>query len=185
MLTLGDNLNHNFIELSLNETVAAVQGKCGAAYGVVWDADHRPVTLIASEDLANLEAERPLAEIVGQLPPGIIVPVTETMEAFAQSPTFAAFDLGARGAIVHKDKQVVGILTVETITRYLQDKFEPTAEVKGISFGVMLAGSITDKRLIMYCDEYNHRNDLDYYNRHKPPECQVKAPHPHPIRRQK
>lgn len=185
MSTIGDRIGHNFIELSLNETVAVVRGKLGAGYGVVRDADSRPVTIVIPDDLAYLDGERSLAEVVGQFPPGIIASVTDTMEAFVQSPAFAAFALGARGAIVYEDEQIAAILTAETITRYLQDEFEPAAEVKGIAADTVLAGSITDKPLIIYCDEFNHRNELKYYNRHKPPECQVKEPNPHPIRRKK
>lgn len=185
MSTIGDRMSHDFIELSLNETVAEVQEKVGAGYGVVRDADGRPVTIIVSDDVAHLDGERPLAEGVGQLPPGIIAALTDTMEAFVQSPAFAAFALSARGAIVYEDERVAGILTNETITRYLQDEFEPVGEIKGFPADAMLAGSITDKPLIMYCDGFNHRNELKYYNRHKPPECQVTEPHPHPIRRKK
>jgi hypothetical protein len=183
MSTIGNRISHDFIELGLNETVAEVQEKLGAGYGVVRDADDRPVTIIFSDDLSYLDGKRPLAEVVGQLPPGIIAAVTETMEAFVQSPAFAAFALGARGAIVYEDEQVAGVLTDETITRYLQDEFEPAGEIKGSPSDAMLAGSITDKPLVIYCDEFNHRNELKYYNRHKPPECQVKEPYPHPIRR--
>jgi hypothetical protein len=185
MSTIGDRISHDFIELGLNETVAEVQEKVGAGYGVVRDADNRPVTIIVSADLANLDGERPLAEGVGQVPPGIIAAITDTMEAFVQRPAFAAFALGVRGAIVYEDEQVAGVLTDETITRYLQDEFEPVAEIKGFPADTRLGGNITDKPLIMYCDEFNHRNELDYYNRHKPPECQVKEPNPHPIRRKK
>jgi hypothetical protein len=126
-----------------------------------------------------------LAEVVGQLPPGIIAAVTETMEPWVQSPAFAASALGNCGAIVYRDEKVAGILTGETITRYLQVEFEPAGEIKGFRSDTMLPGSITDKPLVMYCDEFNHRNERKYCNRHKPPECQVKEPNPHPIRRKK
>ena len=185
MSIIGPRMSHNYIKLSLNETVAEVQARLGEQYGILLEADDNPVTLIVSDDLEDLEGEQSLAEVVGRLAPGMITAVSETMEAFTQMPAFDAFYLGARGAIVYEMEHIAGILTDETIERYLQGEFEQSSEIKGLPFDTGLPGDITDNPLIMYCEEFNHRNQLKYFNRQKPQECQVKTPRPHPIRRRK
>ena len=149
---------------------------------MVGDDNGRFVTLITPDDLASFTDDQLLAAIVDKLPPGLLMPAAETVEAFVQNPAFAAFAIGARGAVVYEDEQVIGILTDETITAYVQNEFEPVGEIKGFPSDATLPGRITDKQLVIYCDEFKHRNELKYYNRHKPPVCQVKEPHPHPIR---
>jgi hypothetical protein len=182
---INNRTSHEFSELGKNVTVAEARAKLVTGYGIVWDDNGLPITIIKLDDLVSFDEKQPLADIAGQLPPVIIVTAIETMEAFVQNPTFTAFSIGARGAIVYENEQVIGILTDETITRYLRDEFEPAGEIKGFPTDTTLPGNITDKPLIMYCDEFNHRNELAYYNRRKPPKCQVKEPFPHFIRKNK
>lgn len=182
---ITERVSHEFEELGENVTVGEARSKLVTGYGIVWDDNDHPVTLIIPNDLAGLNEKLVLAEVAGQLPPVIIVTAIETMEAFVQSPAFTAFSIGARGAIVYENEQVIGILTDEAITRYLRDEFEPAGEIKGFPTDTTLPGNITDKPLIMYCDEFNHRNELAYYNRRKPPKCQVEEPYPHLIRKNK
>lgn len=179
-----ERISQDFTELGAEMKVAEARGKLQAGYGVVWD-NARPVTLITAEDLVGFDEQQLLAEVSGKLPPGIVVSAKRTMDAFVQSPAFAAFAIGARGAMVYEDEQIVGILTHETIRSYLQNEYEPAGEIKGFPSDALLPGSITNKPVIMYCEEFNHRNELDYYNRHKPPQCQIAEPHPHPIRKGK
>lgn len=177
-------ISSDFAALDTMMTVEEARAKLAGGYGVVRDENGRFTTILKSGDLTAFTDERSLAELLGQLPPGIIVAAAETMDKFVQSPAFAAFAIGARGAVVYdEDEQPVGILTDEAITRYLEDEFETVGEIKGFPSDASLGGTITDKPLVMYCDQFRHRNELKYYNRHKPPDCQVKEPHPHPIRR--
>jgi len=181
-------ISSDFATLHTKMAVGEARAMLAGGYGVVRDESGRFITILQSEDLATFTDEQPLAELLGQLPPGIVVAAAETMDKFVQSPAFAAFAIGARGAVVYdEDEQPVGILTDETITRYLEDEFETVGEIKGFPSDTSLAGTITgtitDNPLVMYCDEFQHRNELKYYNRHKPPECQVKEPHQHPIRK--
>jgi len=179
---IKERISSDFAELDTKMTVGEAQAKLAGGYGVVGDENGRFVTIITPDDLASFTDDQSLAAILGKLPPGLLMPAAETMEAFVQNPAFAAFAIGARGAVVYEDEQVIGILTDETITAYVQNEFEPVGEIKGFPSDATLPGSITDKPLVIYCDEFKHRNELKYYNRHKPPACQVKEPHPHPIR---
>lgn len=180
---IKERISSNFAELDIFMTVAEARATLGGGYGAMWDENGRFVSLITPDDLASFADDQSLAAILDQLPPGLLAPAAETMEAFVQSPSFAAFAIGARGAVVYEDEQVIGILTDETITAYVQNEFEPVGEIKGFPPDATLPGSITDKPLVIYCDEFKHRNELKYYNRHKPPACQVKEPYPHLIRR--
>lgn len=177
-------ISSDFATLHTKMTVGEARAMLAGGYGVVRDESDRFITILQPEDLTPFTDEQQLAELLGRLPPGIVVAAAETMDKFVQSPAFAAFAIGARGAVVYdEDEQPVGILTGETITRYLEHEFETAGEIKGFPSDATLAGTITDKPLVMYCDEFQHRNELKYYNRHKPPECQVKEPHQHPIRK--
>lgn len=182
---ITDRVSHEFEELGKNLMVGEARSKFKWGYGIVWDDNGRPITLIKPDDLARFNEKQVLAEIAGQLPPVIITTAIETMETFVHSPAFNAFAIGARGAIVYKNEQVIGILTDESIMLYLRDEFEPAGELKGFPTDTTLPGNITDKSLIMYCEEFNHRNELAYYNRRKPPNCQVEEPYPHLIRKNK
>lgn len=180
---IKERVNRNFVALTTKMTVAEVRTMLVSGYGVVWDENGLFITLLKADHLTPFADEQALAELLGQLPPGILVSAAEAMEQFVQSPAFVAFALGACGAMVVDENQPVGILTIETITYYLHDEFKPVSEIKGFPSDTSLPGTINDKPLIMYCDEFQHRNELEYYNRHKPPECQAKVPTPHLIRK--
>lgn len=187
---IGKRVSQQYIQLHLSDTLAAARIRLDEVSGfvaVILDEEERPVTVVTSDDLANVAAPEdwPLADIAGQLPPGVVADATRSMEDFANSPEFATFSAGARGVIIFDEGQLAGVLPEATITEYLRDEFELVGELRGTPSDTRLAGRIVNNPIIMYCDEFNHRNELAYFNRRKPPKCQVASPHPHPIRKQK
>ncbi|HIP71207.1 MAG TPA: CBS domain-containing protein [Anaerolineae bacterium] len=187
---IGERMTQQYIQLHLSDTLIAARTRLDENPGfvaIIFDDEKRPVTVVTTDDLVKIAApdDRPLADIAGQLPPGVVTEAALSMEDFANSPEFATFSAGARGVIVFDEGQLAGVLTEATITRYLRDEFEPVGELRGIPADTRLAGRIVNNPIIMYCVEFNHRNELAYYNRRKPPPCQVKTPHPHPIRKQR
>ena len=187
---IGERMSQQYIQLRLSDTLAFARAKMAETPGfvaVILDDEEGPVTVVTTDDLVNIvaPADQRLADFAGQLPPGVITEADLALDEFANRPEFAAFSAGARGAVVFDEDRLAGVLTKTTITAYLRDEFEQVGELKWTSSDSQLPGRIGNKRIIMYCDALNHRNELDYYNRRKPPQCQVKTPYPHPIRRQK
>ena len=185
---IGERTNDNFILLHFSNTLAEARNRLNEKQGleaVIFDDDERPVTVITAGDLLTIDEtdDRELGEFAGQLPPGVILQATASIEEFANSPEFTAFGAGARGVIVLDEGQLVGVLTHATITDYLREEFELLGELKGFPSDIRLPGTIEEKPIVIYCDEFNHRNELTYYNRRKPPQCQNKKPYPHPIRK--
>lgn len=187
---IDEQISQQFIQLSLSDTIAVAQARLNENPGfvaVIFDDEQRPVTIVTADDLAHIvpPADQPLEDSAGQLPPGIITEAALSLEEFANRPEFAALSAGARGAIVFDEDRFAGVLTKATITAYLRDEFEPVSELRWASSDSRLGGRIGNKRTIMYCDAFNHRNELDYYNRRKPPQCEEQTPRPHFIRRQR
>jgi hypothetical protein len=181
-------VSQQYIQLNLSDSLALARTSLEENPGfvaVVLNDQAKPVTMITSDDLVDLVVsdDQPLAEIAGQIPPGVIAEAARPMEEFVNSPEFSAFSSGARGVIVFDQDQLAGILTKETITKYLQDESKLISNLRGTPMDTRLAGSIVNNPIIMYCEEFSHRNELDFYNRHNPPECQDRTPHPHPIRK--
>lgn len=185
---IGERMSQQYIQLHLSDTLAAARTRLDENPGsvaVVLDDERRPVTVVTTDDLAKIAApdDWPLADIVGQFPPGVVADAAFSLEDFVNSPEFATFSAGARGVIVFDEGRLAGVLSEATITQYLRDEFELVGELRGIPADARLAGRIVNNPIIMYCNEFNHRNELAYYNRHKPPQCQVETPHAHPIRK--
>jgi CBS domain-containing protein len=189
-ITLKDRMTSDLVRLRLDTKVdearAALAGH-PERLGAVFDDQDRPVTLLSPADLearAGVPEQAPagqtLVDLPGGLPPGIVAPSGMTVDAFVDSGVLVSLDLGARGALVIEDGQVVGALTEESIDEYLP-RHEERALTRGADVG--LAGGILTGKVVLYCEEYRHRNELAYYNRRKPPLCQVATPHPHPIRK--
>lgn len=186
---IGQRMSQQYIQFYLSDTLAAVQTRLGKKPGfvaVILDDEKQSVTVVTTDDLAKIVVpdDRPLADIVGQLLPGVVAEATLSLEDFVSSPEFAIFSAGARGVIVLDEGRLVGVLSEATIAEYLRDEFELVGELRGISSDARLAGDIVNNPIIIYCNEFNHRNELAYYNRRKPPQCQVETPHSHPIRKQ-
>jgi hypothetical protein len=53
--------------------------------------------------------------------------------------------------------KVVGILTEAAIDNYLAQEFESAIRTKG---DTSLAGSIVTGVVVMYCEEFGHRNEI-------------------------
>jgi hypothetical protein len=184
--TVRDRMTTEFVQLSLNQSltsaIAALKDKPGLL-GIILDEENNPVTIAA---LASLDGEKEklpdqqLAILVSKLPPGIVVPTDMTLEAFVSSGAFTALDEGARGAIVTDQDKVIGILTEGAIDNYLFQEFESAIHTKGDDG---LAGSIVTGLVVIYCEDFDHRNELKFYSRHKLPNCQVAQPYTHPLRR--
>lgn len=184
--TIRDRMTTEFVQLSLNQSLTsaqvAMQDKPGLL-GIILDGENHPVTIVALESLdgeKEKHPDQPLAILVSKLPPGIVVPADMTLEAFVSDSAFTALDEGAHGAIVTDQDKVIGILTEDTIDNYLAQEFESSIRTKGDSD---LAGSIVTGLVVIYCEEFDHRNELRYFSRHKLPNCQVKQPYTHPLRR--
>lgn len=187
---VSERVSHQFIQLNLSDTLAVARSSLDENPGVVaviLSDEKRPVTVLTSDDLANVVAsdDHLLADFAGQLPPGVVTEAALSMEELANRPEFTAFSIGARGVIVLDRDQLTGVLTKETITKYLRDEFKLVSELRGIPSDTRLAGSIVNEPIIMYCEDFNHLNELPYYNRRKPPLCLDETPHPHPIRKKK
>jgi CBS domain-containing protein len=188
---IHDRVSQEFFQLNLSDNLAAARKGLEENpnfVAVIIDNENKPVSIITRNDLVDVVVadDQSLAAIAGQFPPGLIVEAARPMEEFANSPEFATLSIGARGAIVLDRDQLAGVLTEAAITQYLRYEFTETGGLRGEgSLNTRLAGSIVNKPIIMYCEEFNHRNELDYYNRRNPPQCQDETPHPHPIRKKK
>jgi predicted transcriptional regulator len=183
--TVRDRIVTEFIQLDINEKVAnayaALKNRTDLV-GVVSD-EGRPITLVTHTDLEKQQANSPeqrLSDLKSKLPPGIVISPDMTLEAFVNSSEFTALDDGAHGAIVTDQDQVVGILSEDAIDDYLAQEYESVIRTKG---DTVLAGSIVTGRVIIYCDEFGHRNEIKNYSRHKVPDCQVTQPYIHPLKR--
>jgi hypothetical protein len=184
-MTLKDHATGEFQRLGLDQSLAESRASLArnpGQLGVVFDGN-RPVTMVALDDLkADLgEDARPLSQVVAKLPPGILAQSDANLGEFTDSGAFAALDMGARGAMVMDGEHLVGTLT----TAFLDDHLA-ALEVSGSNVtraipDVTLAGSIAISTLVLYCEKFNHRNELVYFNRRNPPACQVTTPYPHPI----
>jgi hypothetical protein len=154
-----------------------------ALLGVVFDSG-TPVTLVNREDLAVQPAGQELRQILSVLPPGILVNPEIAVDAFLESGAITALDTGARGALVVDGDEFLGAFTEQSIDdALLKHSLLDTARRGFEALDSGLAGSINTPKVVLYCDEFRHRNELSYYNRLKPPMCQVEQPHPHPLRR--
>ena len=185
---IGERVSQNYIVLRLSNAVVVARTKLDENPGsvaIIFDDAHRPVTIVTAADLAGIVVpdDRPLSEIVGQLPPGVVTDVAVAMEDFVDKPEFAAFGAGARGAMVFDRGRFSGVLPQAAITQYLRDEYTPASDAKRLPSYSRPSGHVINKPIIMYCDEFNHRNELNYYDRRKPPQCRVKTPYPHPIRK--
>lgn len=189
-ITLKDRMTADFVRLrldmSVDEARSALAGQ-SMRLGAVFDDEDRPVTLLSSDDLETpagapeqASSGQTLADLPG-LPPGIVAPSDMTVDAFAKSGAYVTLDLGARGALVIEEGRVVGALPGESIDKDLLWIEEKSLTTRGSDVG--LAGRILTGKVVLYCDEFHHRNELAYYNRRNPPMCQVATPHPHPIRK--
>lgn len=184
-ITLKQRMTHGYVRLELEMSVGSARAALAqdpGRPGAVFDRD-LPVTLLAPADLeAPVGADdRSLFDIVAQLPPGIVASSDMTVDAFVESGAFTALMLGARGVFVMEGAEVVGMLTEEAIDDDLSRLSLPF-KIRGMPDST-LGGMILTGSVVMYCDQFGHRNELAYYNRHEPPACQVDRPHTHPIRR--
>ena len=183
--TVSDRMTTEFVKLSLDESLVnakkALKDKSNLS-GVVLDEGH-PVTILTLNDFNEELAESldmPLSTITSKLPPGIMIEHDITMEDFVNDSAFTALDEGAHGAIVTDQGQVIGILTENAIDNYLAQEFENAIRTKGDSgsASLFLTGLV-----VVYCEEFGHRNELVYYSRHKPPNCKIEQPYIHPLKR--
>ena len=185
---IGDYTNQDFIILDLADSLGSTRTKLlknPGFWAIILEDKVRPVTLFTREDLDEIDAfdNQPLVEITGQLPPCVVVPNDVFLEDFVESDEYVVFSLGARGAIVYDETKLIGVLPEATIGRFLAGEFQALGGLKGFPSDTILPGNIVNNPIIMHCTEFNHRNELAYFNRHKPPQCQNKKPHPHPIRK--
>jgi hypothetical protein len=185
-ITLKDRTKPDYVKLGLNMSIAdcrrAMSARPGCP-GVVFDGE-KPVTIIGPEDLEF--PEKPgagnVADVIAQLPPGIIVPSSLALDAFAGTGVFSALTLGAHGAVVIDEEKVVGILPASSV-----DDALPFITLGDVTRSTTmpdsgLAGAILTGKVVLYCEAFGHRNELAYYNRRHPPQCQVTTPHAHAIR---
>lgn len=178
-------INREFITLRLDESMAEAQARLeGEADGlaIILDEDSRPVTVITAADLETLATAEgdELADVAGQLPPGVVVDAASDLDTFVHSDEFTAIAAGARGAIVVEGDEL-GILTEDALADHLV-RTPLVGKLKGMPSDTRLPGRIIDKPIIVYCSAFNHRNELAFFDRHNPPDCQTEIPHIHPIR---
>ena len=103
-----------------------------------------------------------------------------TLDKFVNQNAFVtALDGGARGSIVVHQNAVIAILTAGAIDNYLAHEYESPVRTMG---DIGLGGSPTTGLVVIYCEEFGHRNELKSYSRHNLPDCQVEQPYKHPLR---
>jgi hypothetical protein len=181
-----DRMSTEFVRLSLNESLTGARAALkinSTLLGIILDIEGHPVTIVDFVGLDVAKEELPdqtIAILVSKLPPGIIIPAEMTLDAFVSSSEFTALDEGALGAIVTDQGKVVGILTEDAIDSYLSQEFESAIHTRGDEG---LAGSIVTGLVVIYCEDFSHRNELKFYSRHNLPNCQVMQPYTHPLRR--
>jgi len=173
-----------FIQLSTSDSLAKAQNQLGESLGIIVDDDAKPISVVTSSDLQKIEAPGStlLAQLLFRLPPGIVTAVDVKLEDFVEGSEITALNAGARGAVVYDKTGIVGILTTDAIDRYITEEFEPVGRTRGFNSILGLAGDIVTKPIILYCANYNHRNELEYFDPDNPPDCVVNKPKPHAVR---
>lgn len=161
-----------FILLSASNSVASARAALASDEGLVaaiLDDQGQPFIVLTVADLENTARfdKLTLTQLFGNSPPVMVAKPNLKVEEFVDSPEFTR---SAKAAIVFDGEAVTGILTEEVIEHYLAKKFGST---KGpLPSGVMLTGTPTKRRIVMYCKRCGERHELPYYNRRKPPKCQ-------------
>jgi hypothetical protein len=90
------------------------------SWGVIVDTNSVPLALIQDKDLdsAPVSSAVTLRDILGALPPPVIVGGEVTMQEFANSKDAQSFASGIRGAIVTGDKGIAGVLTAQALDAF-------------------------------------------------------------------
>lgn len=156
-------------------------------YGVVLDSKGLPVALVASEDMERA-ADRSvpvLKDPSSGLPPTIIVGSEVEIQLLVQSEALTLFSVGARGAVVMENREVVGILPKIIITKYIR-KSESTATTKSMRTapGIVdteLGGSFTAPLGRIRCSGCGFTNTVAFIDGDNLPQCQNLAKPSHTL----
>jgi len=146
-------------------------------YGVVLDSKGIPVALVASEDLKRA-ADRnipALKDPSSGLPPTIIIDSEVEIRTLIQSGVLPLLNVGARGAVVMENGEVIGILPKDIIIKcILNSESSATKKMKGIP-GIMdteLEGSITAPLGRIRCSVCGFTNTVSFIDEDNLPQCQ-------------
>lgn len=182
---IRQRIQMNYVRLSATDKLEKAREALKGQFGVIVDDEQKPVTMVSPTDLERIDAPGnvPLHELFAQLPPGLVTAANANLDDFVNGLEITALDIGARGVMVYDETGLVGILASQTIDQYIAEEYKPVGQIRAIKSLVSLAGDIVTKPIIMYCTDYNHRNELEYFDPDNPPECQVSEPETHPVRR--
>lgn len=186
-VTVRQRMTADFVQLNPSSSLAEARmilDNHPGGLGVILDEESRPVTLVSVADLDHVDNSQELLirDLYSKLPPGIVVAADALLEDFVNSPVITALDIGACGAMVFDNNQLVGILTNDVIDHFIVEEYKPIGMFRGLETLVGLAGDIVTKPLIFHCRQYNHRNELEYFDPDNPPDCKEKKPKRHLVR---
>ena len=147
---------------------------------VLMDERGRPVGLLTGAEASDAATnpDRQVSHLLRYLAPIVVVRPTASLRHLMRSAASTALSLGARGAVVMDEGELLGVITAAALAGYLTDEYQRELRLMGTS---PLGGDIVTPLLIMHCKRYGHRNELTFYDRHKPPNCQVEQPAVHVI----
>jgi hypothetical protein len=117
---------------------------------VIVDDTGEPLGVLSAHELADQPDERPLAHVLGHLPPILVVDSNEYVaEAYKQS---VALELGQLGSLVvmRHDRSVVGVLTGENLARAFRHALRrrPPQDPHA---GMVLPGPIRIPKIVRSC----------------------------------
>lgn len=157
-------------------------------YGVILDSYGTPIALVVAKDLEQAvnRGVPSLRHPSASLPPIIIIGSEIEMQMLAESKALTMFDVGARGAVVVGDKEVVGVLPVEVVDKYMgSGEYKPLNKTKGLfaSKGdTGLGGRFQTPRGKVRCLECGFVNTVDFIDENNLPTCQNQEEPPHTLR---
>lgn len=155
-------------------------------YGVVRDSKGLPVALVAPDDLERA-ADRSvpvLKDPSSGLPPTIIIDSEVEIRTLIQSEALTLFSVGARGAVVMENREVVGILPADIISKCIRKSELPaTKSSKGIP-GIVdteLPGPIIPRLGRIHCSVCGFTNMVSFIDEENLPQCQNPAKPSHTL----
>jgi hypothetical protein len=119
------------------------------------------------------------------LPPTIIIDSGAEMRTLVQSEAMTLFSVGARGAVVMENSEVVGILPADIISKCIINSELPASKsLKGIPSNVdaQLEGEITAGLGRIHCSVCGFTNTVSFIDEENLPQCQNPANPSHTLK---
>jgi len=187
-VTAQDRMTTEFTRLSAEAALGAALSHLQRAaypYGVIMDAVGTPQGLVIAEDLERAlgragegGADLTLAVARRWLPPLLVVTREARLSALVEAHQMTLLRHGARGMVVTEDHRAVGVLTRESIARYLAGEHRPPDKTMGFT----LPGPHETAAGTVICARCNTPNEVEFLDPDNPPWCvnrQEPEPGPH------